>query len=131
VILLEAINDIGLGFLPFMPPDQRPTADDLIAGYRMLIHRAHLHGMKMIGGTLTPFEGTPTYTPESEQMRQAVNKWIREGGEFDAVVDFDAATRDPDAPTKLRAEYDSGDHIHPNDAGNEAMAAAIDLTLFR
>ena len=64
-------------------------------------------------------------------MRQQVNEWIRSSGEFDAVVDFDAATRDPSAPTKLRAEFDSGDHIHPNDAGNQAMADAIPLKLFR
>ena len=97
----------------------------------MLIARARLHGLSIIGGTLTPFEGVNTYTPASEQMRQQVNQWIRGSGQFDAVIDFDAATRDPGRPTRLRPEFDSGDHIHPNDAGNRAMAEAVDLKLFR
>jgi lysophospholipase L1-like esterase len=72
-----------------------------------------------------------TYTAEGERMRQQINQWIRSSGEYDAVVDFDAALRDPDRPSRLRAEFDSGDHIHPNDAGNRAMADVIDLQLFR
>ena len=131
VLLLEGINDIG--FLAFAGnnPAEQLTAEDIIAGYRMLIDRAHLHGLTVIGGTLTPFEGVPTWSEAAERMRQQVNQWIRTSGAFDAVVDFDAATRDPAAPTKLRPEFDSGDHIHPNDAGNKAMADAIDLKLFR
>ena len=131
VLLLEGINDIG--FLAFAGnnPAEQLTVEDIIAGYRMLIERAHLHGLRIIGGTLTPFEGVPTYSEAAEKMRQQVNAWIRTSGAFDAVVDFDAVTRDPAAPTKLRAGYDSGDHIHPNDAGNKAMADAIDLKLFR
>jgi lysophospholipase L1-like esterase len=131
VLLLEGINDIGFSSIPGLPASEKATAADIITGYRMLIARAHLHGLAIIGGTLTPFEGVPTYTEEGERMRADVNRWIRESGEFDAVVDFDAAVRDPAAPTRLRAEYDSGDHIHPNDAGNRAMAEAIDLKLFR
>jgi lysophospholipase L1-like esterase len=78
-----------------------------------------------------PFEGVNSYTPAGEEMRQQVNQWIRSSGQFDAVIDFDAATRDPTRPARLRPEFDSGDHIHPNDAGNRAMAEAVDLSLFR
>jgi lysophospholipase L1-like esterase len=131
VLLLEGINDIGFSAIPGLPASEKVTAPEIIAGYRQLIGRAHLHGLRIIGGTMTPFEGVNTYTEAGERMRQEVNRWIRESGEFDAVVDFDAATRDPAAPTKLRAAYDSGDHIHPNDAGNKAMAEAVDLKLFR
>ena len=131
VLLLEGINDIGFSAIPGLPASEKVTAEEIIAGYRMLIGRAHLHGLRIIGGTLTPFEGVNTYTAAGEAMRQQVNRWIRDSGEFDAVVDFDAATRDPAAPAKLRAQFDSGDHIHPNDAGNQAMADAIDLKLFR
>lgn len=131
VLLLEGINDIG--FLAFAgnDPAEQLTTEDIIAGYRMLIERARLHGIGIIGGTLMPFEGVPTYSESAERMRQQVNAWIRTSGAFDAVVDFDAATRDPAAPTKLRAAFDSGDHIHPNDAGNQGMADAINLALFR
>jgi len=131
VVLLEGINDIGFSSIPGLPASEKVTAAEIITGYRMLIARAHLHGLVIIGGTLTAFEGVPTFTEAGEAMRQEVNRWIRESGEFDAVVDFDTATRDPAAPRKLRAEFDSGDHIHPNDAGNQAMAEAIDLALFR
>ena len=131
VLLLEGINDIGFSAIPGLPETEKATAQDIIAGYRLLIGRARLHGLSIIGGTLTPFEGVNTWSAAGEGMRQQVNQWIRGSGEFDAVVDFDAATRDPAAPTKLRREYDSGDHIHPNDAGNQAMAEAIDLKLFR
>jgi len=131
VLLLEGINDISFSSIPNLPASEKVTAAQIITGYRLLIGRAHLHGLAIIGCTLTAFEGVPTFTAEGEKMRQDVNRWIRESGEFDAVVDLDAATRDPAAPTKLKPEYDSGDHIHPNDAGNRAMAGAIDLTLFR
>lgn len=131
VLLLEGINDIGFSAIPGLPDSEKATAEDIIAGYRLLIGRAHLHGLSIIGGTLTPFEGVPTYSEAGERMRQQINQWIRDSGEFDAVIDFDAATRDPAAPTKLRPEFDSGDHIHPNDAGNQAMANVIELKLFR
>jgi lysophospholipase L1-like esterase len=134
VIVLIGINDIG-GFGPVPPP----ALDDLLTGYRQLIAQARSRGVRIIGGTLTPFEnalaGTPGegyYTPEKEQVRSAVNDWIRHGGEFDAVIDFDAAVRDPGQPTRLLPSYDSGDHLHPNDAGYRAMAAAVELSaLFR
>lgn len=131
VLLLEAINDIGYSAIAGLPASEKTTAEEIIGGYRMLIGRARLHGLSIIGGTLTPFEGVNTFTEAGEAMRQAVNKWIRDSGEFDAVVDFDAAIRDPAAPRRMRAQFDAGDHIHPNDAGNKAMADAIDLKLFR
>jgi lysophospholipase L1-like esterase len=96
-----------------------------------LIGRAHLKGLSIIGCTFTPFEGAPKYSEAGERMRQTVNQWIRDSGEFDAVVAFDAATRDPSAPQRLLGKFDSGDHIHPNDAGNQAMADVIDLKLLR
>lgn len=131
VLLLLGINDIGFSAIPGLPASEKATAEDIIAGHQMLISRARLHGLSVIGATLTPFEGVNTYTAAGEQMRQQVNQWIRSSGSFDAVIDFDLATRDPDRPTRLRPEFDSGDHIHPNDAGNRAMAEAVDLKLFR
>jgi lysophospholipase L1-like esterase len=131
VVLAEGGNDIGFGFIPGMPESERATAQDVIAGHRMLIDRAHLHGLSVIGCTVTPFGGTFVYSEESERMRQEVNDWIRGGGEFDAIVDTDAALRAPSTPTHLHPDYDSGDHIHPNDTGNEAIAEAFDLEVFR
>jgi lysophospholipase L1-like esterase len=132
VIVLEGINDIGIpGAFGF--PTQQVTADEIIEGYRQIIERAHARGLSIIGGTLTPFEGTVFpgyYTPEGEAKRQAVNHWIRTSGAYDAVIDFDRATRDPAHPARLLPAYDSGDHLHPNDAGYQAMANAIDLSLF-
>jgi lysophospholipase L1-like esterase len=126
VVLLEAINDIGVA-----RSNPTPSADDLIAGYKQLIQRAHTRGLKIYGATLTPYEGAAYFTQEGEAKRQTVNQWIRTSGAFDGVIDFEAATRDPNAPTKFKAEYDSGDHLHPNDAGYKAMGAAVDLALFR
>jgi lysophospholipase L1-like esterase len=131
VLLLLGINDIGFSAIPGLPASEKATAEDIITGYRLLISRARQQGLSIIGATLTPFEGVNTYTSAGEQMRQQINQWIRGSGQFDAVVDFDDATRDPAHPTRLRPEFDSGDHIHPNDAGNRAMADAIDLKLFR
>jgi lysophospholipase L1-like esterase len=131
VVLAEGGNDIAFGFMPGMPESERATAEDIIAGYRMLIGRARPHGLRIIGCTLTQFGGTFVFTEESERMRQDVNRWIRGSGEFDAVVDLDVATRDPAEPTRLRTAFDSGDGIHPNDAGNKAIADAFDLELFR
>lgn len=130
VILMEGINDIGFSG-NMIPGVSRPDiipAEEIIQGYRQIIARAHARGVKVIGATMTPFEGSPAFTKEKEAVRAAVNAWIRSSGAFDAVVDFDAATRDPQNPLKLKAEFNSGDWIHLNDAGYEAMAAAIDLS---
>jgi lysophospholipase L1-like esterase len=126
VILLEGINDIGYSFTH---PGEAITAAEIIAADRQLVARAHAHGIRIIGGTLTPFEGSHYYDPAGEQMRQAVNRWIRSGGAFDGVVDFDNALRDPSHPTRVSASLERGDHLHPNDLGYEAMARAIDLKL--
>ncbi len=131
VIVLLGINDIGV---PGVVEGEEPvSADELIAGYRQLIARARTRGLAIYGGTLTPFEGSfpGYYTPEKDQVRQAVNRWIRSSGEFDAVIDFERAIRDPARPTRMLPAYDSGDHLHPNDRGMEAMANAIPLDLFR
>ncbi|GGX80070.1 SGNH/GDSL hydrolase family protein [Massilia dura] len=133
VVLLIGINDIGHPGTGSMPAAEGPTAEDLIAGYRQVIARARTHGIAIHGATLTPFEGTtfPGYfTAPKEAVRQAVNQWIREGGEFDSVIDFDRALRDPARPARLQAKYDSGDRLHPNDAGMAAMAEAIPLEIF-
>lgn len=134
VIVLIGINDISWNSMVFAPHDDAVAATEIIAGYRQLIARANVHGVRIIGATLTPFEGALQGTPmagyhsaEKEQVRQAVNRWIRDSGEFDAVIDFDAVTRDPANPARLLPAYDSGDHLHPGDAGNEAMADAIDI----
>jgi lysophospholipase L1-like esterase len=124
VIVLEGINNIGIPGA-FGLPAQQVTAADIVASYRQLIARAREQGLRIYGGTLTPFEGTifPGYfTPDGEAKRQAVNAWIRTSGEFDAVIDFDRVIRDPAQPTRLLPAYDSGDRLHPNDAGYQAMA---------
>jgi lysophospholipase L1-like esterase len=130
VLLFEGINDITWSALPRAPDDQRTTAAALIEALGQLVDRAHARGLKVMGATLTPMAGLWLYNADTEAMRQTVNAWIRSSGRFDAVVDFDAVTRDPDRPERLRPEFDSGDHIHPNDAGNAAMADAIDLSPF-
>jgi lysophospholipase L1-like esterase len=139
IVLLEGINDIGFpgaelggGYLADAA-DVR-TSEDLIGAYRQLISRAHAHGVKIIGATITPFEGVdvPGYYSESkEAVRRGVNKWIRSSGSFDGVIDFDAVLRDPDHPTRLLPRFASEDRLHPNDLGYQAMADAIDVALFK
>ncbi len=124
VVILEGINDIGSA-----RQNATPTAEDIIAGHRQLIERARARGIRVIGATLTPFWGAAYYTEGGEAKRQAVNAWIRTSGAYSAVVDFDKATRDPGDPKKFRADFDSCDHLHPNDAGYTAMAASVDLAL--
>lgn len=132
VVVLIGINDISWPGHVFDPQAPRPGADDLIAGYRQLVAQAHAANLRILGATLTPFRGalagTPLegyYTPEKDRLRQEVNAWIRTAGAFDAVVDLDAVLRDPADPLRLRSEYDSGDHLHASDAGNEAIAQAV------
>ena len=139
IIVLEGINDIGVGAGGFAFPDTISPlpadlgAAELIAGYRQLIARAHANDLKIIGGTLTPFEGTFAgyYTARKDDVRIEVNDWIRYGGEFDAVIDFEAAIRDATNSRVISTEYDSGDRLHPGDAGYRKMADSIDLALFR
>lgn len=131
IVLLEGINDIGNSG-PQAKPQDRVTAEQIIDGMKSLIVRAHAKGLKIYGGTLTPFRGAswPYHSTANETKRRAVNDWIRHGGAFDGVVDFDKAIRDPLHPDRMLAKYDSGDHLHPNGEGYRAMAGAIDLTLF-
>ena len=132
VIVLEGINDIGLpGW--FRHPDEAVGSGELIGALAQLIQRAHDRGLRIYGATMTPFEncGEPYFSVEGEAKRTAVNDWIRRQAGFDAVIDFDRVLRDPEHPTRLLPGYDSGDHLHPNDAGYAAMAAAIDLGLLR
>jgi lysophospholipase L1-like esterase len=135
VILMMGINDIGWPQTGLAPEDREPTAQQIIAGYKQLIARAHMHGMRILGATLTPFEDAfkggafpGYYTPAKEQIREEVNRFIR-GGAFDGVIDFDKAVENPANPKQIRPDYDSGDHLHPNDAGYAAMANAINLAL--
>ena len=125
VIVMEGINDIGQG-----RANPLPSAADLIGAHRQLILRAHARGLKIYGATLTPFEGAGYFTPEGEAKRSALNEWIRTGKEYDGVIDFDAAVRDPGHPARFLSQYQSGDNLHPSDAGYQAMADAVDLSLF-
>jgi lysophospholipase L1-like esterase len=133
VILMMGINDIGWPGCGLAEHDPEPSAEAIIEGYKQLIARAHAHGLRIIGATLTPFgdafKGTPFegyYTPEKEKIRLAVNDFIRSGA-FDGVIDFDKVVVDPNQPGYSLPKYDKGDHLHPNPAGYEAMAGAIDL----
>jgi lysophospholipase L1-like esterase len=132
LIVLLGVNDLGHPGT-VAPPSDVVSADDLIAGHRQLIARAHDGGLRAYGGTILPFKDDTLgfYSPQNEAKRQALNHWIRTGGEYDGVVDFDAAMGDPADPVRLNPAYDSGDHLHPNEAGMAAMAAAVPLGLLR
>ncbi|OWT81151.1 MULTISPECIES: SGNH/GDSL hydrolase family protein [unclassified Achromobacter] len=134
VIVMVGINDISWPGTAFARDARRPTLEELTAGYRQLVEQAHSRGVRVLGATLTPFEGalpgTPLdnyYQPDKEILRQQVNDWIRHGGVFDAVIDFDEVLRDPSHARRIAERYDSGDHLHPGDEGNRAMAEAVDL----
>jgi lysophospholipase L1-like esterase len=132
VITLLGVNDIGQPGGRSVPAGQTVTAQQLIDGHRQLVARTRSAGLSVYCGTILPFGGSASFdTPENEATRGTLNEWIRTSGECDAVVDFDAAVRDPAEPTALLPRYDSGDHLHPNDAGMAAMAAAVPLGLFR
>ncbi len=132
VIVLEGINDLGHAGQS-APASETVSAEDIIAGIKQMIERAHERGLKIFGATLTPFEGAANgyFTPEKEVKRKAVNEWIRNGKAFDGFVDFEKAVRDPAHPDRMLATYDGGDHLHPGDAGYKAMGEAIDLSLFK
>jgi lysophospholipase L1-like esterase len=132
LIVLLGINDIGHPGSA-APAHEDVDAEHIAGGYRQFVERAHAKGIRVFGGTLLPFEATTIanfYSGEKEAKRQAVNQWIRTSGAFDGVIDFDKAARDPARPARLLPAYDSGDHLHPNDAGMAAMANAIPLELF-
>ena len=133
LVVMLGINDFGFPGGRNLPAEE-VSSDDVITAYRQIIARAHAHGIKVIGATLIPFGPIPErpgfYSPASEAKRQAVNQWIRTSRQFDGVIDFEAAIRDPKASTRMLPAYDSGDHLDPNDAGYKAMADAIDLGLF-
>ena len=142
LIVLEGINDIRWPLLKLRLPDgttpkempfagELVSAQDLIMGLQQIIERAHQHGIRVFGATLTPYEGDEYYVADGEATRQTVNQWIRTSGAFDGVFDFDAAVRDPNHPTQFREAYHSGDHLHPSATGFKAMADAIDLSLLR
>lgn len=130
VVVHIGINDIGVGGLDIgcaQPPVASARA--LIAAHRELVRAAHARGVEVIGTTILPMKGTPMYdTVEHEAVRDAFNQWVRTSGTYDAVVDFDAVLRDPTNPDALLPAYDSGDHLHPSDAGAHAMANAISLS---
>jgi lysophospholipase L1-like esterase len=125
IVVLEGVNDLG-------STKPTPTVDDLLGGYRQIVDRAHARGLKVYGATILPYGGAAYYTADGEAVREAVNAWMRSKASFfDGLVDFDIAMRDPANPTKMRAELQSGDWLHPNDAGYKVMGDAVDLKLFR
>jgi lysophospholipase L1-like esterase len=130
LIVFEGINDIGMSTL-VDDPAESVSADEITTGLRQLAERAHEHGIVAIGATITPFQDSMIFSEDGEAKRQSVNDWIRTGGTFDAVLDFDEVVRDPQQPTRLLPAFDPGDHLHINDAGFAAMADSIDLALFR
>lgn len=129
LIILEGINDIGAIANPREPGDII-TAQDLTLALTQLVTRAHEHGIRVFGATLTPYVGAGYASDAGEQIRQTVNQWIRTSGVFDGVIDFDKVTRDPAKPSVFLPSVDSGDHLHPGDAGYEVMGSSIDLSLF-
>jgi len=139
LVVLIGINDIGwpgarMGDRLLADPNLMPSAEDLISGYKQLIERAHIHGINILGATLTPFAGTalPGYYSESkEEVRVAVNEWIRTSHAFDGVIDFDAALRDSAKPEQIKRCCVSQDNIHPNDEGHQIMADAVDQKLLK
>jgi lysophospholipase L1-like esterase len=140
VVIFEGVNDLGIAYGKFEGPladafkalatGKKPTAEDIIDGYRQLIARAHARGIKVIAATITPYGGAMYYSDEGNAVREAINTWIRSGKEVDGVIDFDAVIRDPAKPTQIKDGFHAGDHLHGSDAGYAAMAAAIDLKLF-
>jgi lysophospholipase L1-like esterase len=134
VIVFEGINDLGGLTIhgEVSPADHAALVARVIGAYQQIVVRAHAHGLRVYGATITPDEGSGFYHPDllNEADRQAANAWIRAPGHFDAVIDFDAVVRDPQHPESLLPAFDCGDHLHPSPAGYHAMANAIPLSLF-
>jgi len=135
VIVFEGVNDLGgLARLDEVTAAEHAAlVRRVVAAYQQVIARAHAHGLRVYGATITPYVGSTYYHPGpmSEADRQAVNQWIRTAGHFDALIDFDAVVRDPQHPDQLLPIYDCGDHLHPSPAGFKAMGDAVLLDLFR
>ncbi len=140
VIVFEGVNDLGRALGPPPPAaggSRAPLVDPvfgsdlLIDGYRQIIARVHEHGLKVYGATIAPYEGAAYWSADGDKVRMAVNDWIRKSGEFDGVLDFDAAFRDPARPSQIKEGWHSGDHLHGSDAGYRVVADSIDLKLFR
>jgi lysophospholipase L1-like esterase len=135
LIVFKGVNDLGglarLGEVSTSEHARR--VEGVLAAYQQIITRAHTHGIRVIGATITPYVGSDYYHPGplSEADRQAVNRWIRSAGHFDAVIDFDAVIRDSRQPDRLAADFDCGDHLHPSSGGYRAMGISIPLALFR
>jgi len=141
VIVFEGVNDLGISYGHFtgplaarfrsLVPAHKATAAALIEGYRQIIDRAHLRGLKVIGATITPYEGAAYYSSEGNAVRREINTWIRTSGAFDGTLDFDAAVRDPAHPDAIAQGLHAGDHLHGSDAGYRAIARSIDLAIFK
>ncbi len=135
VIVFEGVNDLGgLARTGEVAPEEHAAfVKRVLAAYQQIVERAHAHGLRVYGATITPYTGSDYYHPGplSEADRQTVNAWIRAAGHFDAVIDFDKAVRDPAHPDHLLPAFDCGDHLHPSPAGYKAMGQAIDLSLFK
>jgi lysophospholipase L1-like esterase len=134
VIVFEGVNDLG-GLArdgEVSAAEHAARVQSVVAAYQQIIARAHSHGLRVYGVTITPYVGSTYYHPGplSEADRQAVNEWIRGAGHFDAVIDFDSVLRDPEHPERLLPQYDCGDHLHPSPAGYKAMGNAVSLALF-
>lgn len=138
VIVFEGVNDLGIAYgnfggpgRPALRPAAEVTADSMIAGYRQLIARAHSKGLKIYGATITPYEGAGYYSEKGEAVREQINDWIRKGGEFDGVFDFDAVLRDPADPKQIADGLHAGDHLHGSDKGYRLLADSIDLAALK
>lgn len=132
VIVALGTNDIGMSGKTLFGDNPVVTFEGLVFGYRQIISRAHARGVKVAIATILPFGGSVTHSsPEKEALRQQINEWIRHSGDADGVIDFDAALRDPADPARLKAAYDSGDHLHPSEAGLRAMGDAVNLSFLK
>ena len=141
LVVFIGVNDLGMSYgepsgpmaevFRSLRPARPATIEAMIAGYRQLIERGRARGLTVLGATIAPYEGALYYSPQGEAVRRAINDWIRSSGSFDAILDFDAAIRDPAHPAQMADGLHNGDHLHGSDAGYRALAAAIDLSVFR